>query len=534
MMAFGARQAHRAAGRCHCRHRPPSGTDAPDDVRSGTNGRSPSARSSTQIKRLRGRKTVLLATGDPSNYGVARKVLELTPVDEVEIIPHISAFSLAAARLGWSLPDCDTLTLHGRPAAQIEAFIQPGVRLIALTENGATVADVARRLVARGFGQSRIIVLENMGGPGEAAVEPPCRLTFSDVPIPISTRLASNALQTPAQRSCRACPAFLMTPIEHDGQLTKREVRAATLAALGPTPDALLWDVGAGCGSIAIEWMRAARGARAIASNATKIGLSMLAENADRLGAPRINIVAGAAPDALAGLERPDAVFIGGGMGDPGVFETSWEALKPGGRMVGNVVTLEGELHVIDLQEKHGGDLVRIDVSVLSKVGRPARAETPHVRPAMAGDQAMSTLYGLGVGPGDPELMTIKAWRIIGQVPVIAYPAANGGDSLARSIAAPFIPEDAIELPLPIPMRTEREPARDAYDESVRLIAAHLDAGRDVAFLCEGDPFFYGSFMYLHERLEKTHEITVVPRRHHRSPPALPRSDVPSPPAMTC
>lgn len=123
----------------------------------------------------------------------------------------------------------------------------------------------------------------------------------------------------------------------------------------------------------------------------------------------------------------------------------------------------------------------------------------------------MSTLYGLGVGPGDPELITIKAWRIIGQVPVIAYPVANGSDSLARRIAAPFIPEDAIELPLAIPMRTEREPARDAYDESVRLIAAHLDAGKDVAFLCEGDPFFYGSFMYLHERLEKTHEIIVVP-----------------------
>jgi precorrin-6Y C5,15-methyltransferase (decarboxylating) len=155
----------------------------------------------------------------------------------------------------------------------------------------------------------------------------------------------------------------------HDGQLTKREVRAATLAALGPTPDALLWDVGAGCGSIAVEWMRSARGARAIAVERDDHRLAMLAQNADRLGTPRINIVKGVAPAALAGLESPDAVFIGGGMGDPGVFETSWEALKSSGRMVGNVVTLEGELHVIDLQAKYGGELVRIDVSVLSKVG---------------------------------------------------------------------------------------------------------------------------------------------------------------------
>jgi len=129
----------------------------------------------------------------------------------------------------------------------------------------------------------------------------------------------------------------------------------------------------------------------------------------------------------------------------------------------------------------------------------------------MAGDETMSTLYGLGVGPGDPELLTVKAWRIIGQAPVIAYPVANGSDSLARRIAAPFIPDDVIEVPLAIPMRSEREPAREAYDEAARLIAEHLDAGKDVAFLCEGDPFFYGSFMYLHERLQPTHNIVVVP-----------------------
>jgi precorrin-6Y C5,15-methyltransferase (decarboxylating) len=322
----------------------------------------------TQIKRLRGRKTVLLATGDPSNYGVARKVLEFTPADEVEIVPHISAFSLAAARLGWSLPDCDTLTLHGRPAAQIEAFIQPGVRLIALTENAATIGEAARRLVARGYGQSRITVLENMGGAREKQSSF-LAADYRGMPYSDLNTIAIECIADPGAALLPRVPGLPDDAYIHDGQLTKREVRAATLAALGPTPDALLWDVGAGCGSIAIEWMRAARGARAIAIERDQARLSMLAENADRLGAPRLHIIAGEAPAALADLTKPDAVFIGGGMGDPGVFEASWEALKRGGRMVGNVVTLEGELHVIDLQEKHGGELVRIDVSVLSKVG---------------------------------------------------------------------------------------------------------------------------------------------------------------------
>jgi len=321
-----------------------------------------------QIERLRGRKTVILATGDPSNFGVARKLLEIVPALEVTIIPHISAFSHAAARLGWSLPDCDTLSLHGRPAAQFEAFIQPGVRLIALTENGGTIAEVARRLVARGYGQSRMTVLENMDGPEERQTSFPAREfggeRFSD--------LNTVAIECTPDAGAALRPRVPGLPDDaylHDGQLTKREVRAATLAALGPTPDALLWDVGAGCGSIAIEWMRAARGASAIAIERDEARLAMLAENADRLGTPRLRIIRGEAPAALIGLERPDAVFIGGGMGDPGVFETGWEALKSGGRMVANVVTLEGELHVIDLQEKYGGELVRIDVAVLSRIG---------------------------------------------------------------------------------------------------------------------------------------------------------------------
>ena len=156
----------------------------------------------------------------------------------------------------------------------------------------------------------------------------------------------------------------------HDGQLTKREVRAATLAALAPAPDKLLWDVGAGCGSIAIEWMRSARGCEAIAFEHDAERLKMIAANADNLGTPRLQIVSGETPATLEGQPSPDAVFIGGGLGTPGVFESAWESLKAGGAMVVNVVTIEGELHLYDLHEKHGGDIVRMEVSQLTHVGR--------------------------------------------------------------------------------------------------------------------------------------------------------------------
>jgi precorrin-6B C5,15-methyltransferase / cobalt-precorrin-6B C5,C15-methyltransferase len=330
------------------------------------------------IRPLRGRKTVILATGDPLNYGVARKIMEFIPFAEMEIVPHLSAFSLAASRMGWSLPDCDTLTLHGRDAAHIEPFIQPDVRLIVLTADATTIPEVARRLVARGFGKSEITVLENMGGEREGqsafiADTLPGR-SHSDL-----NTLAIRCIATPGAKLFSRLAGLPDEAFQHDGQLTKREVRAATLAALAPSPEQLLWDVGAGCGSVSIEWMRAARGAEAIAFESNAARLAMIAANADALGTPRLKVVAGEAPYTYAGQPAPDAVFIGGGIWIPGVFEQAWEALKPGGRMVANVVTIEGELHLYDLHEKHGGDIVRLDVSTLTHVGR-LRA----LRPRMA------------------------------------------------------------------------------------------------------------------------------------------------------
>ena len=331
-----------------------------------------------RIQPLRGRKTVILATGDPLNYGVARKLMTFIPFEEMEIIPHLSAFSLAAARMGWSLPDCDTLTLHGRHAANIEAFIQPDVRLLVLTEDETTIPEVARRLVARGFERSEITVLENMGGPRERRSS----FTANAVPAtefsPLNT-LAVHCIASPGARILSRVGGLPDDAFAHDGQLTKRDVRAATLAALAPSPEKLLWDIGAGCGSIAIEWMRSTRACEAFAFEHDTERLRMIATNADRLGTPRLKIVSGDAPATLAGQPAPDAVFIGGGLSSPCVFETAWERLKPGGNMVVNVVTIEGELHLYDLHEKHGGDLVRIEVSHLTRVGR-LRA----LRPRMA------------------------------------------------------------------------------------------------------------------------------------------------------
>jgi precorrin-6Y C5,15-methyltransferase (decarboxylating) len=321
-----------------------------------------------RIKPLRGRRTVVLATGDPLNFGVARKLMEIVPFAEMEIVPHLSSFSLAAARMGWPLGDCDTITLHGRPAANLEAFIQPDARLLALTADAGTIPEVVRRLTARGYGASEITVLENMGGPRENSV----RFRADDFSGGSFSDLNTLAIRCKAKPGAALLPRVPGLPDEafiHDGQITKREVRAATLAALAPYPDALLWDVGAGSGSIAIEWMRAARGAEAIAFESHPERLTMIGENADRLGTPRLKIIAGEAPESLKGQQRPDAVFIGGGMGVPGVFEESWAALKPQGRMVANVVTLEGELHLVDLQQKYGGDLVRLDISYLAKIG---------------------------------------------------------------------------------------------------------------------------------------------------------------------
>ncbi len=330
-----------------------------------------------RIKPLKGRHTVVLATGDPLNFGAARKLLELVPINETTIIPHLSAFSLSAAKLGWSLPDCDCLTIHGRPAANLEAFIQPDAKLLVLTEDQSSIAIICKRLTDRGFENSLITVLENLGGPHEALTTFTARTNPDKKWSPLNT-VGIHCIASPHAKIWSRVAGLPDEAFEHDGQLTKREVRAATLAALSPAPDQLLWDIGAGCGSVSIEWMRSTRGCTSIAIEPHAERRDMMAVNADQLGTPRLKVVAASAPDGLSNLPAPHAIFIGGGISGKGVFETAWAALKPRGRMVANVVTIEGEMHLYDLQEKFGGELVKIDISHLTHVG-PYRALKPRM-----------------------------------------------------------------------------------------------------------------------------------------------------------
>jgi len=318
------------------------------------------------LRSMRGRRVVVLATGDPLWFSVGARIGRA--IDPAEIIyhPQVSAFQLAAARLGWSLPDVETLTVHGRPVEQMIAFVQPRARLLILTTGEDTPARIAEFLKSRGFGESRMTVLAAMGGPDEARFDGLAEGWSHEVPA--FNTLAVECVAGPDAVLSSRVPGLDDGLFEHDGTMTKREVRAATMARLMPMRGALLWDIGAGCGSIAVEWMRGARDARAVGIEPRADRRAMAAANALALGVPKLDLVDGRAPAALKGLEAPDAVFIGGGLA-PDIFDAAWAALRPLGRLVCNAVTLESEALLLDLHARHGGDLVRMQVSRAVPVG---------------------------------------------------------------------------------------------------------------------------------------------------------------------
>jgi len=322
----------------------------------------------TQIDGWRGKNVVILATGDPMCFGVGATIARHIPPGEMTVIPAPSAFSLAAARLKWPLQDVETISLHGRPVSLIQRFLQPGMKVLALTASGETVHEAAALLCACGFGESRLTVLEHMAGPYERIV----KLTAEECGSQDFADLNTLAIECIAGVDAKVLPRTPGLPDEafcHDGQLTKREVRAITLAALGPARHALLWDVGAGCGSIAIEWMRAARGAQAIAFEQNPDRIKLIAENAVALGVPELEVAAGDVEQTLQGHLAPSATFLGGAVTNENVFKTCWAALPPGGRLVANAVTLEGEAALIARHEAHGGELVRIGISHVAGIG---------------------------------------------------------------------------------------------------------------------------------------------------------------------
>ncbi|AWK10254.1 cobalamin biosynthesis bifunctional protein CbiET [Streptomyces spongiicola] len=326
------------------------------------------------LARHAGRRLVVLASGDPMFYGIGRTLTEIAGSGAVRVLPHPSSVSYACARLGWPVEETEVVTLVGRPAAGLRAALHHGRRLLVLSAGAATPAEVAELLTARGFGPSRMRVLEQLGSGRERQVSGTAE-SWSHPPGDPLNIVAVTCARAPGALRLGAGPGLPDEAYENDGQLTKRHVRAATLAALAPAPGELLWDVGSGSGSIAIEWMRTHRSCRAVAVERDAERARRIERNAESLGVPGLRVVTAAAPDGLAGvagvagLEAPDAVFIGGGLTAPGLLDVCWDALPEGGRLVANTVTLESEALLAERYRRHGGELVRLAVAHAVPVG---------------------------------------------------------------------------------------------------------------------------------------------------------------------
>ncbi|MDE9365231.1 precorrin-6y C5,15-methyltransferase (decarboxylating) subunit CbiE [Luteipulveratus sp. YIM 133132] len=322
-----------------------------------------------------GRNLVALASGDPLLSGVGTTLVELLGAERVDIVPAVSSVALAHARMGWSYESTTIVSLVGRPVDRLARHLAPGRRLIVLSADETTPAAVAALLDEHGMGEAEVVAWSRLGAPDEWRERGSAAGWSAEV-----ATLNLLCITCPAD-----APSYGLTPglpdeaFEHDGQLTKRDVRATALARLEPRPGQLLWDVGAGAGSIAIEWMRAHPTCEAVAVEASPERAQRISRNATRLGQPQLRVVTGAAPDALTDLPTPDAIFIGGGAGRDGVLDACLAALEPGGRLVAHAVTIETETLLVAAQREHGGQLTRIWIESAEPLGsmsgwRPSRA----------------------------------------------------------------------------------------------------------------------------------------------------------------
>ncbi|MGO9903347.1 MAG: precorrin-6y C5,15-methyltransferase (decarboxylating) subunit CbiE [Solirubrobacteraceae bacterium] len=310
----------------------------------------------------------VLASGDPMLHGIGATLAGRLPGGRLAVFSHPSAFSLACARMGWPAAEVELVSAVARPADVVARVLQPGRRVVVYGTGADGAARVARVLCGGGYGASAFVVMEQLGAQTESVIESSAS-GWGDRPVDPLHSIAIECVRDLDHPLLALVPGLPDRAYESDGALSKRHVRAATLAALAPTPGSVLWDIGAGSGSIAIEWLRAEPSARAIAVEAREDRAKRIARNATKLGVPALEVILGEAPGALAGLTAPDAVFIGGGLTTPGVLETAWEALATGGRIAGNAVTLEGEQALIAARAAHGGELVRIEVSLAEPIG---------------------------------------------------------------------------------------------------------------------------------------------------------------------
>lgn len=315
------------------------------------------------------REVVVLASGDPLLYGVGATILRRLGDDgRTRFIPSISSFALACARLRWPAADVELVSATSRVAEVVAPALQPGRRIVVLGFGPTTAPQIARVVRDRGFGASRLVVLEELGGEDERIQESTADAWGEREGAAL--HLVAVEVRGDGPLLARA-PGLPDDAYEHDGQITKRQVRAVTLAALVPVPGQLLWDIGAGCGSIAIEWLRAAPGARAIAVERDAERAARIARNALTLGVPSLQVVVAEAPAVLGELgRRPEAIFLGGGLTSYGVLTRCRAALAPGGRLVANVVTVEGETILARAHAELGGRLTRIAVAHAEPLGR--------------------------------------------------------------------------------------------------------------------------------------------------------------------
>jgi precorrin-6Y C5,15-methyltransferase (decarboxylating) len=315
-----------------------------------------------------GRRVVVLASGDPMLSGVGTSLVRLHGPGAVDVVPHPSSVTLACARLGWAVEETTVVSVVGRPLDLLTPHVTPGRRLLVLGSDGSTPAGIAGLLSHRGHGASRLTALAQLGGPAERSFTGTAAgWAHADTDPLVVT--AVEVVADPGTVPLPTVPGLPDDAFDDDGQLTKREVRAVTLSRLVPLPGQLLWDVGAGAGSIGIEWMRTHPTCRAVAVESRPDRAERIAANAARLGVPGLQVVEGRAPEALAGLPAPDAVFVGGGATTPLLLDACWAALRPGGRLVVNAVTVQSEAVLADRFARVGGELVRISVQRAEPVG---------------------------------------------------------------------------------------------------------------------------------------------------------------------
>jgi precorrin-6B C5,15-methyltransferase / cobalt-precorrin-6B C5,C15-methyltransferase len=328
------------------------------------------------LQRLTGRRVVALASGDPMLSGIGTMLVGILGADQVTVIPHVSSVTLARSRLGWSAESTAVVSVVGRDVHAVLRELAPGRRVLVLSSDQETPATLATLLAARGYGPSRFVILGDLGSDHETIADTTAEQFSGAAP-----RLNIVALQLDGPLLAGWAAGLPDDAFEHDGQLTKRDLRATALARLLPAPGQLLWDVGAGAGSVAIEWMRSHPACQAVAVEADAGRAERIARNAKALGVPALQVIQGTAPEVLDDLSAPDAVFIGGGATRSGVLQRCLDALRGGGRIVVHGVTVQTEALLAAAYGEHGGELTRIHVEHATPVGSftgwtPARAVT--------------------------------------------------------------------------------------------------------------------------------------------------------------